>query len=113
MVQAAARTLGALGGAAVPVLENALTHGRIPSQPAVCEGLFRCAEAMPDADAVAIYDSVRGLPNLPHHIQVAAMRGAILRRGVHGVPLLIEALWNEEPMMASAALVTALGGLTL
>jgi len=103
VVQAAARTLGGMGGAALPVLENALTHGLIPSQPAVCEGLFRCAEAMPDAEAVAIYDRVRLLPDLPFHIQVAAMRGAILRRGIHGVPLLIETLWTEEPMMASAA----------
>lgn len=103
VVRAAASALGSIGGPAVPTLDNALAQGARSSRLAVCEGLFRCAEAMPDAEAVAIYDRVRLLPDLPLHIQVAAMRGAILRRGIHGVPLLIETLWTEQPVLVSAA----------
>ena len=87
VMQAAARALGGFGGAAVPVLEGVLSTGSGPGQLAVCEGLLRCAEASADADAAAIYDKLRALPELPIHLRVAALRGAILSRGTKGLPL--------------------------
>jgi len=96
VARAAARALGSIGGPAVPVLENALSKGSPANRLAVCEGLFRCAEAMPGADATAVYDKVRTLPNLPHHVRIAALRGAILSRGADGVPLLVETIRAES-----------------
>ncbi len=96
VAQAAARALGSIGGAAVQVLENAFSNGSPANRLAVCEGLFRCAEAMAGADATAIYDKVRTLPNLPHRVRLAALRGAILSRGANGVELLIETIRKES-----------------
>ena len=51
--------------AAAKALENALSDTSGSEQTAVCEGLFRCAEAMAadgqTAASRAIYDRVRGL----------------------------------------------------
>jgi len=104
VAQAASHALGSMGGPAVSALEEALSSGAQANRLAVCEGLFRCAEVVSDAEAVAIYDRVRLLPNLPHHTQVAAMRGAILRRGVHGVPLLIETIQAESTTLSAEAI---------
>ncbi len=77
VAQAAARALGSIGGAAVQALEGALSTASPASRLAVCEGLFRCAEAMSNGAAFLIYDKVRTLPNLPQQARVAALRGAI------------------------------------
>ena len=104
VAQAAARALGSIGSAAVPTLEGALSTGSPASQLAVCEGLFRCAEAMPDADATAIYDKMRAVPSLPHQVRVAALRGAIRSRGAKGMPLMAEAIRTESYVPAAAAI---------
>lgn len=104
VAQAAARALGRMGGSAAPVLERAVSSVSPVSQLAVCEGLLRCAETMPGAEATAIYDKLRALPNLPHHVRVAALRGAILSRAAQGVPLLVEAIRTESYVPAADAI---------
>lgn len=104
VAQAAALALGRIGGAAVPVLEGALTDGSGPKLLAVCEGLLRCAEAAPVADATAIYDKLRTLPNLPLHLRFAALRGTIRSRGSDGLPLLVETIRNETSGPAADAI---------
>ena len=108
VMQAAARALGGFGGAAVPVLEGVLSTGSGPGQLAVCEGLLRCAEASADADAAAIYDKLRALPELPIHLRVAALRGAILSRGTKGLPLLAGAIRDESHVPAADAIGIAM-----
>ncbi len=104
VAQAAARALGSIGGAAVPALEGALSTSTPAVQFAVCEGLFRCAEARPPADATAIYDKLRTLPNLPYQVRVAALRGAIQSRGDKGVPLMVETIRTEAYVSAADAI---------
>jgi HEAT repeat protein len=104
VLQAAARALGKIGPASVPALEKALSSGTTATQPAICEGLFRCAESMRGVDAASIYDKVRKVPNLPHQVQVAALRGAIQSRGTKGVSLLTETIRKESYALAAAAM---------
>jgi HEAT repeat protein len=104
VAQAAARALGSIGGTAAEALENALSDGSPANRLAVCEGLFRCAEAMTGADATAIYDEVRALPDLPHRARLAALRGSILSRGSGGVPLLVETIRAESYKMSAGAM---------
>ena len=104
VAQAAARALGSIGGAAAAPLQRALSAGSAGLQLAACEGLFRCAEAMPLKDAMAIYDTVGRVTNLPSQVRIAAFRGGIRSRGAAGVPLLIEAIRSESPVPAAAAL---------
>ena len=104
VAQAAARALGSIGGAAVPALENVLSTGSPANQLAACEGLLRCAEAISGADATAIYDKLRTLPNLPHQVRVAALSGAIRSRGAQGVPLLLESIRTESYVPAADAM---------
>jgi HEAT repeat protein len=104
VAQAASRALGSIGAAAVPALENALSSSAAVTQLAVCEGLFRCAETMSGAEATAVYDKVGRLPNLPHQVRVAALRGAIRSRGADGCPLLAEAIRTESSVPATDAI---------
>ncbi len=102
--QAAARALGCIGGAAVAGLEGALTTSSGPNQLAVCEGLLHCAEATSGADAVAIYDKLRAMPDLPLQLRVAALRGSIRNDGAKGLPLLVESIRSESPVPAADAI---------
>lgn len=104
VAQAAARALGSLGPQAAPELLGALAHGLPTNQLAVCEGLLRCAEAMPPPNAAEIYDQLRAVPNLPHQVRVAALRGAIRSRGLKGVPLMLEAIRTESYVPAADAI---------
>ncbi len=104
VAQAAARALGRIGGVAVPALEGALSTGSPVTLAAVCEGLFRCAEAMPAPQAAAIYGKLRTLPNLPHHLHVAALGGAIRSLGNQGVPLVVQAIRTGSPVPAADAI---------
>ena len=103
VAEAAARALGNIGGAAALALEIALASGSA-NRLAVCEGLFRCAEEMAGPEATVIYDKVRAIPNLPHHLRVAALRGAIQSRGTQGLPLLSEAIRTESYVPAIDAI---------
>ena len=104
VVRAAARALGSIGGAAVPALESVLPERSGPALLAVCEGLLRSAEAATGAEAVAIYDKLRALPNLPRHLRVAVLRGTIRSRGIHGLPLLVETIRTETYLPAADAI---------
>jgi len=100
VVQAAARALGRISSsAAAKALQSALTNSPASNQPALCEGLFRCAEALAAKGdrnaAIAIYDQLRSL-KAPRQIHAGALRGAILERGPAGVPLLIEQLHSND-----------------
>lgn len=110
VVQAAARSLGNIASpAAVDALKRALEGASGVNQLAVCEGLFRCAEALQAkrerARAVAIYDDLRKVETA-HHIRTGALRGAILARGADGLSLLKEQLRNEDYLSFAAAVRT-------
>lgn len=111
--QTAARALGMIATAeAVTGLEAALAGAAGADQLALCEGLFRCAEAQSAkgqmAPAIAIYDALRKLPQAPHQVLAGAWRGAILARQRDGLPLLLETLRSPHPELVTAGLRIAL-----
>ena len=111
VAQAAARALGKIGNRpAARVLQRALPNVSAANQLALCEGLFRCAEALvaqgrPE-QAIEIYDQMRDL-DAPHQVRGGALRGAILTRGKDGVALLREHLRSDDYILFSAAVQAA------
>jgi len=111
VAQAAARALGKIGNsAAAKALQAALPNAPSANQLALCEGLFRCAEALaaegrPEI-AIEIYDQLRSL-KAPHQVRGGALRGAILDRGKEGLPLLRQYLSSDDYILFSAAVQTA------
>jgi len=88
VAEAAARALGNLATpAAVKDLEKALTEAPPYRQPALCEGLFRCAEALSAhgqrTDALAIYDRL-SRPEMPGPVRDGAARKARILRQEEG-----------------------------
>ena len=113
VAKAAARALGSFGTAeAADSLRAALRKARRGVRLDVYEGLLRCAEKLwkkGDIEkAKQIYDELRKLSPLPHHVKTAALRGAILVRGQEGVGLLEESIRSKDPTVAAAALRTSL-----
>ncbi len=113
VAQAAARALGSIGTPeAAAALEAALPGAKGTRRLAVCEGLLRCAEALAKAGtkdkALAIYDKLRTIPNPPHQVRTAALRGAVLLRGDEGIPLLVEAIRGKDFVLVEAAARTAM-----
>ncbi len=113
VAQAAARALGNIGTPeAAKALDAALTGASGAKQLAVCEGLFRCAEALSAAgqgsQSQAIYDRLRGLPQAPPQVRAAALRGAILARGKAGIPLMLEAIRGSDHALTAAAVRAAM-----
>jgi HEAT repeat protein len=113
VAQAAARALGKIGTPeAGKALEAALAGASAGQQIAVCEGLFRCAEALSaegqGAQAQAIYDRLRGLSPAPQQIRAGALRGAILSRKTAGIPLMIEAIRGADYVLTAVAARVAL-----
>jgi HEAT repeat protein len=111
VAQAAARALGDIGTQrSAMALRRALENAPAANQLAVCEGLFRCAEALAaereKVEAIAIYDQLRSVKG-PHQVRGGALRGAILTRGREGVALLREHLRSEDYIMFSAAVQAA------
>ena len=131
VAQAAARALGKIGNRpAARVLQRALPNVSATNQLALCEGLFRCAEAHAAKGrrdvAIEIYDQLRSL-KVPHQVRAGALRGAILARGNvgkiprrpgetirqwilrrnDGVALLLEHLRSDDYILFSAAVQTA------
>ena len=111
VAQAAARALGNIAGsAAAKALRSALHNAAATNQPAVCEGLLRCADSFsakgPSKKAMAIYDLLRPMPLAPQ-IRLAAWRGAILSRGKKALPLLLEALDSTDYAPCAAAIRTS------
>jgi len=132
VAQAAARALGNIGNQfATRALQRALPNVSAANQLALCEGLFRCAEAHAAKGrrdvAIEIYDQLRTLDAAPHQVRGGALRGAILARGSvgkiprrpgetirqwilrrnDGVALLLEHLRSDDYIMFSAAVQTA------
>jgi len=131
VAQAAARALGKIGNRpATRALQRALPNVSAANQLALCEGLFRCAEALVVQGrrdrAIEIYDQLRSL-KAPHQVRAGGLRGAILARGSvgkiprrtgettqqwilrrnDGVTLLLEHLHSDDYIMFSAAVQTA------
>lgn len=116
VMQAAARALGQVGTPeAAQALAAALPTVSSDNRPALIEGLLRSAEALQarggDADraqALAIYDSLRALPQSPHQVRAAVLRGTVLVRQEDGLPLLLDALRGKDYALAAAAARTAM-----
>jgi HEAT repeat protein len=116
VVQATARALGQIGTAAAgQALAAALPAASPDNRPAVIEGLLRCAEALSatggkaeQTQALAVYDSLRALPQASHQVRAAALRGAVLLRQDAGIPLLLAGLRDEGYVVAMAAARTAM-----
>jgi HEAT repeat protein len=111
IVAASAYTLGKIGDpAATQALELALTAVTPPLRSAVAEGLLLCAERLLAADqaaeAVRIYDLVRGA-DVPKQRIVEATRGAILARRGEGTALLAEQLKSPDEKLFAIGLTTA------
>jgi HEAT repeat protein len=88
VAQAAARALGSIGSpAAVEALVGALNGAEAANQPAICEGLLRCAEALvahgQRGEALAIYDRL-SQPKMPQQARDGAARKARLLRQQEG-----------------------------
>jgi hypothetical protein len=86
VAQAAARALGNIGTTkAARAIEDALPTTAPANRLAFCEGLFRCAENLAangkTKDAIALYDRLRGMTDVPHQVRAGALRGAIIARG--------------------------------
>jgi HEAT repeat protein len=113
VASAAAR---ALGDVATPEAAKALTDalGKAAGlqRLAICEGLLRCAESdlagKRAEQAAASYDHIRAMPDAPHQIRTAALRGAVLARGAAGLPILIEALRDEQYVLFASAARTSM-----
>jgi HEAT repeat protein len=111
VAQASARALGSVGGtAAATALQGQLGSASAVTKLHICEGLFRCAEGFAAegqrAEALAIYDKLRGL-DAPHQIRAGGLRGAILTRGADGLDLLGEHLRGGDYILFSAAVQAA------
>ena len=112
VTKAVVRALGKIGNLdAADTLRMALAHVPGANQLALCEGLFRCAEALAAdgerAEAIEIYDELRELEDAPHQVRAGALRGAILTRGKDGLGLLRQYLRSDDYILFSAAVQTA------
>ncbi len=108
---AAAVALGRIGNeAATAALRQSLSDAPESARSPVAEGCILCAEKMlADGDAggaTQLYDEVRAAA-LPKQRIVEATRGAILARGVEGIPLLVEQLKSSDKVMVALGLTTA------
>jgi len=110
VLSAAARAMGKIGTAdAAKALRNALPKTAAQNQTAICEGLFRCAEALAKSqpkEALAIYTQLNSLPGLPHQIRTGAMRGAILANGKPDLKLLKLQLASDDYLLFATAVRT-------
>lgn len=108
VAEIAAKALGKIGTSeAAKFIEAAMAKAPKVNRLPCCEGLLRCAEALVAAgkqdEARGIYDRLRGLEGNATQVRTAALRGAILTRGAGGVPLLVEAVRGEDPVLVEAA----------
>ena len=112
VAQAAARALGKIGTPTVAkALQGALEKATAANKLDICEGLFRCAEALTARGrrdkAIEIYDQLRSLKG-PHQVRAGGLRGAILtRKNKDGLELLKQQLRNKDYIMFSAAVQAA------
>ncbi len=100
VVGAAAAALGHIGGdSAATVLVGALAGGSVETRSAAAQGCIYCAEGFQTAgnrdSAIKLYDAVRKAEVAKQRVQEGT-RGAIVSRGVEGIPLLIEQLRSPD-----------------
>lgn len=120
VAQASALSLGMIATEdAAKALEDAVGRKGVPAADlrAFGDALCECAEKNADEGrcdrAIALYQCLLDVPNVPLQIQAAAFRGVVLAHGPkHGRPLLKEALLGENEVRFNAALVCSreLGG---
>ncbi len=113
VAQAAARALGQIGtSGAARAIEKALPKTAPANRLAFCEGLFRCAEAFTSKGkakgAIALYDRLRRLTEVPHQVRAGALHGAIIARGQGGLGLLKESLASSDRVLFNAAVRASL-----
>lgn len=104
----AARALGSIGTpAAAQALKDALSNVTEDNLLAFCEGFARCAESLAANghrdQALEIYGEAYKDDRLPHQVRAAALRGAVLLRGMDGLPILREALHSDDYTQFAAA----------
>ncbi|MFO0913116.1 MAG: HEAT repeat domain-containing protein [Pirellulales bacterium] len=108
---AAALSMGRIGdGAAADALLSQLNNDNAAVRSAAAEGCVRCAEHRLAAGetplATRLYDAARGA-DVPRARKIEATRGAIVVRGVEGIPLLEEQLLSNDRHFFSLGLSTA------
>ena len=103
VANAAAVSLGRIGTSASG---KALMAALAKPTPSIYDGVMRCAESLPPAEAATLYDAIRK-PPAPQPLRMAALRGAILARQDKGLPLLVETLRGNDYALALAAIHTA------
>jgi HEAT repeat protein len=109
----AAAAAAALGRIAAPPAVEALTRalgGPESLRPAVGDACLTAADVLlaedKRAEAVALFDAMRKA-DLPKHLQIAALAGAISARGSAGAPLLVEQLQSLDKGFFRVALSMA------
>ncbi|MHB0957501.1 MAG: HEAT repeat domain-containing protein [Pirellulaceae bacterium] len=113
-VHVAAAAAHALGSIATPEaadkLAASLATATGPQRAAIARGCVVCAENLnrggATEKAVGLYDLVRAA-DVPPQIRLAGLRGAILARGVEGIPLMVEQLQADDVARVDVALRTA------
>lgn len=85
VARSAARALGGIGTLEAAKVLGPKLEGAAPGQfQAISEGLFRCAESLAAAGSIEpardIYDHLWDIPDAPHPVRTAALRGAVLTR---------------------------------
>ncbi len=106
--RAAARSLGRIATApAVDELTKALSGASGRTRQAVCEGLLRCAESAMEAgrpkDALAVYTRLSKVPDAPHPLRAAVLRGLVLAPESPDLATLGEALRGDSYVAFLAA----------
>lgn len=109
VAEAAARALGSIGGSsALNALQPTLSKASGRMQMAVAEGYLRAAESLKGRAAYSAYDKLIAMNNMPVHVRVAAMRGAIHTAGSGGPKLMQKALTDNQDVNFIAAIRAAL-----
>lgn len=111
VVQVTARALGNIRSrTAARGLLSALPNTSGRTRAAICEGLFRTAEALHqdgmDRPALMIYGRLAEIEDAPHFIQTGALRGRILAG--QDMPLLMSSLNAPEYLVFQAAARTSM-----
>lgn len=106
----AAAAASALGRIATPEAITVLTgalDGPASSRTAVADACLTAADTLIAAgkqdEAATIYDAMREV-DLPKHLEIAALHGAIRARGAGGMPLLLECLNSDDKALFRVAL---------
>ena len=109
----AAAAAAALGRIATPEAVGALQQalsGPAARRPAVADACLTAGDRLlsqgKKTEAAAVYDAMRAA-ELPKHLQIAALFGAIRARGEEGLPLLVECLRSDDTARFRVALATS------